>query len=73
MSGCDCHEWHSQGKCSRCKQVVNALAARVLRQLDFQEGWCSFCRKKVGNELACNDKHHAPHCVIHDIRKATKE
>ena len=48
-----------------------ALARKVLAQLDFQEGWCSFCHRKVGNELPCNDKHHTERCVIHSLRAAS--
>lgn len=50
--------------------TAKQLAAAVLRQLNFQEGWCSFCHRKVGNSLACNDHLHAEHCVIHKLRAA---
>lgn len=49
------------------------LAHAVLRQLDFQEGWCSFCHRKVGNALDCNDKYHTAGCAIHKLRDAAKQ
>jgi hypothetical protein len=52
--------------------TAKALARKVLRALDFQEGYCTFCRRKVGNELPCNDKHHVESCVIHDLRREAK-
>jgi hypothetical protein len=51
--------------------TAKQLAKAVLQQLDCQEGYCPFCHRKVGNELPCNDKHHAEHCVVHKLREAT--
>lgn len=54
--------------------TAKGLARLTLAQLGNcdDEGWCILCRKKVGNWLACNDKHHAAHCAVHALRKAAK-
>lgn len=52
--------------------TIRGLARKVLASLYADEGYCPLCRKRVGNTLACNDKYHADHCVIHDLRKEAK-
>ena len=54
-------------------EVGAALASKVLRQAQADEGWCPMCKAKVGNMLKSNRPRHKDWCAAHDLYEAGGE
>jgi len=51
-------------------RVVRDALDAVLNLAPSDEGYCGFCKERVGNLLPINDKHHAAWCPIPKTRAA---